>query len=58
MKVVCAWCERLLSGIPEDTEVSHGICEPCETKFNKQLDRLRPGTAARGADSEVRGSTK
>jgi hypothetical protein len=50
MKVVCAWCGNLLSGTLEDTEVSHGICETCEIEFDKQLDRLRSGTAARGAD--------
>lgn len=55
MKVVCAWCGDHLSGDPEDVAVSHGICKPCETKFNKQLDRLRTGPVARGADSEVKG---
>jgi hypothetical protein len=50
MKVVCAWCSNHIEGNPNDLEISHGICNPCETKFNKELDRLRLGTTSKGAD--------
>jgi hypothetical protein len=29
MKIVCAWCNKLVSGEAGDTAVSHGICKPC-----------------------------
>ncbi len=41
MKVICGWCDKHLSGDRKDEEISHGICGPCETEFNKQLDRLQ-----------------
>lgn len=39
MKVVCAWCHKLLkpgTG-PEDAEVSHGICKDCYRVFLRKL---------------------
>jgi hypothetical protein len=33
MKVVCAWCQKVLAGDPaEEAEVSHGICVDCRKK--------------------------
>ena len=31
-KVICAWCGKHLKGSESDVEVSHGICEQCQTK--------------------------
>lgn len=33
MKVVCAWCNAVITDGPDDTNVSHGICGPCEKKY-------------------------
>jgi hypothetical protein len=32
MKLVCAWCRRLMRGHPEAGRVSHAIC-PCCSAF-------------------------
>ena len=39
--VICAWCGKHLSGPVGSVEISHGICEPCETKFNEQLEEFK-----------------
>ena len=32
LKVVCAWCGKHQKGSETADEVSHGICEECQTK--------------------------
>lgn len=36
IKHVCAWCGVLLRGNPEAPVTSHGICEECAMKFEKE----------------------
>ena len=33
--VVCAWCNLVLRGSDNATDVSHGICSACERKHFK-----------------------
>ncbi|MFA5056818.1 MAG: hypothetical protein WC485_01780 [Opitutaceae bacterium] len=48
MKVVCAWCQKLLvEDAAKDAKISHGICEDCQrrmlggsVRFGDFLDRL------------------
>lgn len=37
MKVICAWCRRLLKDGPEHP-VSHGICPDCKREVEAELD--------------------
>jgi len=37
MKIVCSWCNRLMSGDKNDTEISHSICKKCYDKWIKGL---------------------
>jgi len=36
MKVVCAWCKKVLRESPEEI-VSHGICEACEKHVARDI---------------------
>ena len=53
MKIICAWCEKVLKdGL--DNQVSHGICEECKAEQMAELKELRrtsrPGASpGRGA---------
>ena len=38
MKVICAWCGKHLSGKKNDPDVSHGICNSCKKKVEKEKD--------------------
>ena len=38
MKVVCAWCGKLLSGNDSMKDTSHGMCKEC---YEKETQRLR-----------------
>ncbi len=38
MRVVCAWCQRVLSGGDDDAPVSHGICANC--RADVEFERL------------------
>jgi len=40
MKTICAWCQKLLRGSPDDKITSHTICEKCEKKENEKLEKL------------------
>lgn len=33
LKVVCAWCEKLLKGLSSAAVVSHGCCADCYLKI-------------------------
>ena len=35
-KVVCAWCKKPISGNPDATIISHGMCEKCAVEFQEQ----------------------
>ncbi len=41
MKVVCAWCRKVMKDGP-DNPVSHGICEACLKKQKGVLRRFNP----------------
>jgi len=36
MKVVCAWCQKLMRDNPEASVISHGICGSCYNKINPE----------------------
>jgi hypothetical protein len=37
VRVVCAWCGRLISGpLTPSVMISHGLCEKCKTKLLKE----------------------
>jgi hypothetical protein len=40
MKIICAWCGKDLGSKPPLTNpnISHGMCDACETVMNKELD--------------------
>lgn len=39
MKVVCSWCQAIISDDKsDDEEVSHGACIPCYKKEMKKID--------------------
>lgn len=40
LRVVCAWCTTTMQDGPIDGPISHGICAPCETRMNRELDAL------------------
>ena len=41
MKIVCAWCKKEMGNKDGDNEtITHGMCEQCETKFEKQIEEL------------------
>ena len=44
MKIICAWCNKVL-GEKEDPRgsgrVSHGICEDCQRKIDKEIEMAR-----------------
>ena len=50
LKVVCAWCGKHLKGSETAGDVSHGICEACQTKTVADYPLL---AAQRGADSVI-----
>lgn len=37
VKVICAWCKKVLKDGPEEP-VSHGICEECEKKLREEVN--------------------
>lgn len=39
MKVICAWCGRIITDGPDDSDVSHGICTPCEKRYLEGLEK-------------------
>ena len=40
LRVVCAWCHKVMQpGVPE-APTSHGICPQCQETQNLQLDAL------------------
>jgi len=43
MKIICAWCNKIL-GEKEpygSGRVSHGICEDCRRKIDKEIEVVR-----------------
>ena len=43
LKVICAWCKKLLRIEEIDTEnpntvISHGICKKCKAKLRKEIE--------------------
>jgi hypothetical protein len=38
IKVVCAWCDKVIKDAPEGAVVSHGICPECFRKVAKVLE--------------------
>ena len=40
MKTICAWCGKHISGKKDDPDISHGICEKCEKRERKALEKL------------------
>lgn len=53
VKVICAWCPKpkLLSGKMSDPEVSHGICNKCQRKMDKEIARLKSKKQGRRTDN-------
>jgi len=41
MKVVCAWCKKVIHDDPGSDEISHGICDECYAGQKKELDHIR-----------------
>lgn len=43
MKVVCAWCKSKMGDVfPfSDKRTSHGMCPPCLTKFEEDLEAYK-----------------
>ena len=51
LKVVCAWCGKHLKGSETAVEVSHGICDACQTKTEADYPLLL--AAQRGAGAVI-----
>ena len=41
MKVICAWCKKVIRDSPEEI-VSHGICETCEERVANGIEPHQP----------------
>ena len=39
----CAWCLKLMGEVEplHDTNITHGICEECEIKIKKDIEKMR-----------------
>lgn len=42
MKVVCAWCPKVLHEDDDNGPASHGMCPSCKVKFMEDLREDRP----------------
>jgi hypothetical protein len=43
LKVICAWCKKVISNPDNSKEISHGICGECSKKeFQKFMDKKCP----------------
>jgi hypothetical protein len=49
MKVICAWCKRVMreDGLTNEL-ISHGICPVCSKKVKAEAESLRKWRAERG----------
>ena len=44
MKVICAWCNKVLSSDNKPGGDSHGICDKCSRQMQKEIeDRKKKG---------------
>lgn len=57
MKVICAWCSKILSDDGVDSKISHGCCDECTERVlrenddaNAQLDKSPCVGPVRGTD--------
>ena len=41
VKLVCAWCNKVLKEGPEDN-ISHGICQECRDKMYEEMGVVPP----------------
>lgn len=41
MKIICAWCKKVMSDPGNTIEESHGCCPNCQKKLDLELEELR-----------------
>jgi hypothetical protein len=44
MRVVCAWCDKLLKAGKPGDKISHGMCEECYTRNKAAIKRYKDKT--------------
>lgn len=50
MRIVCAWCQKEVRAGAEPT--SHGICDPCKAKVEREYEQLKPRTGEQSNEQE------